>query len=202
MRGIYILSNTVLEKLSTIKIGMSMNLQNRLYNYRNVFSNNKFLFIYEMKNYDKDHILFIEDIIKKYTSKFQSELFSTEYRTLDNIVLDEYNSLIVDVLNKFKIKYILHKNYISNKKNNIKISDIKINNIDPHKLFPGCDIIGIIDYLDNTYPHKSSDVKKSENCKNHPIMEKQIINASDVTYNKFHELLLDSKSGKLTKNML
>ena len=158
MKGIYILSNTVLEKLNTIKIGMSMNLQNRLYNYKNVFSNNKFLFVYEMKNYDKDHILFIEDIIKQYTSKFRSELFSTEYRTLDGMVLDKYNSLIVDVLNKFKIKYRLHKDYVSNKKNNIKTSDVKINNTDPYKLFPECDIIGIIDYLDNKYPHNTKSV--------------------------------------------
>lgn len=122
MKGIYILLNKHLEFNKTIKIGMSLDLENRLYDYESVFANNYYVYCYILDNYDFNYIHSIETIILNKTLKYRNYELSSEYRYIfDNFNITEYHELIINILNTNNIEYnILDKPTMEKKKKIIK----------------------------------------------------------------------------------
>lgn len=116
MIGLYILTNLVLDAFKTIKIGMSMRLEERLYDYEICFANNRYLFCYELET-TKDVILIIEAHILKLTKHLNNrEYFATEYRKItDEYDLQYYHHLIISSLDECGIKYVIHENPVFDK---------------------------------------------------------------------------------------
>lgn len=85
MRGIYILTCDALQQMKTIKIGMSLKIEKRWYDYEKFFNNCHYLFCYILNDYSKDYILSIEKTILDLTKQFKTELFKTEFRLCDDI---------------------------------------------------------------------------------------------------------------------
>lgn len=111
IKGLYILSNPVLEALHTIKIGMSMQLNKRIHDYDCFFSNNKYMYCYEM-DVPKNIILIIESHILTITEHLSNTAyFASEYRQLNNNAnITYYHELILRSLNECGITYIVHEN--------------------------------------------------------------------------------------------
>jgi len=66
MIGLYLLTTNVLEKLQTIKFGMSMRIEYRWIDYLQIFNDAKYVYYYELpKDMTKEAILNIESEIIK-----------------------------------------------------------------------------------------------------------------------------------------
>lgn len=106
MRGLYILGNPHLDDHHIIKIGMSMRLQERLFDYDAIFTDNKYHFCYVTKTLTKEQILYIEKKVLIETKEFRNKKLSSEYRNFDdNYNIEKYNNLIINTLEEFKIEY-------------------------------------------------------------------------------------------------
>lgn len=112
MRGLYILTNQFLEDNQTIKFGMSLRLNERLFDYDAVFTNNRYLYCYIME-LNKEHILFLEKIILEKTIKFRNFKLSSEYRIYTDI--NYYHNVVCGTLDKYEIKYEIQENPIFEK---------------------------------------------------------------------------------------
>ena len=112
MRGIYILHNIILNILDTIKIGMSMDLRNRLFDYLKVFMNNIYLYCFKLdEELSRKEILYLEKTILEKTSHYRNNDLSTEYRTVsDNFTVEQYVRIICETLEEFEVKYEMLKN--------------------------------------------------------------------------------------------
>ena len=86
MIGLYILSTTILKQLKTIKFGMSMRLNQRLFDYLIVFGDSTYEYYYEFENiYTREEILSIESEILCLHEKERNLGYQTEYFYCDNI---------------------------------------------------------------------------------------------------------------------
>jgi len=107
MKGLYILSSEALNKLNVIKFGMSECLQNRVYDYKNVFKDPYYMACYELSNnFDKIKITQFEQIVLNKTLNYKTEMFASEYRKIEFV---ELNKIVCDTLNEHNIPYIYHK---------------------------------------------------------------------------------------------
>lgn len=80
MIGLYLLSSNVLEKLQTIKFGMSMRIEYRWIDYLQIFNDAKYLYYYEFNdNLTREQILQIESIIIDLHKLERNYDFQTEY---------------------------------------------------------------------------------------------------------------------------
>jgi superfamily II DNA or RNA helicase len=108
MKGLYILGNPHLDDNSIIKIGMSMRLSERLFDYDAIFSDNQYHYCYVTNALTKYHILFLEKRILDDTIQYRNKRFSTEYRNInETFTVDNYHNLIINTLELFKIDYEL-----------------------------------------------------------------------------------------------
>ena len=106
MRGLYILGNPHLDDHHIIKIGMSMRLQERLFDYDATFTDNKYHFCYVTKTLTKEQILYIEKKVLIETKEFRNKKLSSEYRNFDDKYdVEKYNNLIINTLEQYKIEY-------------------------------------------------------------------------------------------------
>ncbi len=106
MRGLYILINPLLESVNTIKLGMSMRLQERLFDYNYVFMNNTYYYCYVTPNITKEQILYIEKLVLDKTIEKRNKTFSSEYRIVEKTFSKEnYHNIIIDILEALKIEY-------------------------------------------------------------------------------------------------
>jgi len=124
MKGIYVLTCPKLMGDDIIKIGMSLNLTQRLYDIEKVFYNCKYLFCYNFLNHNtRDKVLWIEKEIFE-TTKFKwCECYQTEYRFFDYTKLKDLNKIICSILDKYEINYKIYENIKFDKKYNQKIED-------------------------------------------------------------------------------
>lgn len=106
MRGLYILINPLLESQYIIKIGMSMRLHERVYDYNSIFTRNKYCYCYVTPHITKEQILYIEKLVLEKTIDYRNLFFSSEYRNVSDLFSKEnYHNLIIDLLELFKIEY-------------------------------------------------------------------------------------------------
>lgn len=106
MKGLYILGNPHLFSQSTIKIGMSMRLHERLFDYDATFTDNEYYYCYTTNTLTKEQILYIEKIILDETKHLRNKHFSSEYRIFNNdFTIEKYHNLIIDTLELLKIDY-------------------------------------------------------------------------------------------------
>lgn len=110
MIGLYLLLTNVLEKLRTIKFGMSMRIEYRWIDYLQIFNDSKYVYYYEfVDNLTREEIIQIEsEIIQLHITErnhdFQTEyFFSNDYK--------QFHQTIIDILNKHKINYIIHNKH-------------------------------------------------------------------------------------------
>lgn len=103
-RGLYILTSSIMDQTETIKLGMSMCLENRWSHYTNIFPDTRYLSCYVFDDeYSKYDILFIEAIILSTTIDFKnSPAYATEYRKM---TYNNLHKIVVQTLDKYKIKY-------------------------------------------------------------------------------------------------
>lgn len=109
MRGLYILETKAIQLHNTIKIGMTLDLERRWYDYTDVFNNPYYLYCFVV-NEEKKKILSLEKKIleKKILDKTINEHnnnYASEYRSLNNLSLNDYVKIIKDVLNEYNIEY-------------------------------------------------------------------------------------------------
>jgi superfamily II DNA or RNA helicase len=110
-KGLYILSNNYLETNNFYKFGMSMNLDTRWHNYNSVFSDPYYIYCYEFLSHNsKYEICYIEKTLLEKTKDKHAKPFQTEYREFTKEELLLFHKDIIEILNKYKIKYILHVN--------------------------------------------------------------------------------------------
>ena len=110
MIGLYILSTTILKQLKTIKFGMSMRLNQRLFDYLIVFGDSTYEYYYEFENiYTREEILSIESEILCLHEKERNLGYQTEYFYCDNI--ESFHDGVILLLDKKKIKYKFHKGH-------------------------------------------------------------------------------------------
>lgn len=141
MKGLYILTNSILKHLDVIKIGMSMRLNERLFDYDSVFTNNKYIYCY-VTDLDKLQILYIEKLILSETEQHRNFQFSSEYRNINNsYTIFYYHNLIINILEMFKINYEIliepkfnKPTYVYEKENLSKIEEIQQLNINPFNI--------------------------------------------------------------------
>lgn len=127
MKGLYILGNPHLNGQNIIKIGMSMRLEERVFDYDSVFSDNQYHFCYVTNSLTKDKILYIEKLILDDTIQYRNNGFSTEYRNINNnFTIDNYHNLIIKTLELFKIDYEVKINPEFVKPKNIKSEPIDL----------------------------------------------------------------------------
>jgi superfamily II DNA or RNA helicase len=107
LSGLYLLRAKPLERDRVLKIGMSMKLNNRLYDYCSVYKKPYYLYNY-LINESKEMILFLEKNILDKTIDKHHEDYSTEYRSYDDIKY--YHNLICDTLNEYKIDFKIIEN--------------------------------------------------------------------------------------------
>ena len=141
MRGLYVLSSTILQITNTIKFGMSMQLDKRWHDYKSIFSDPYYLYCYRFPiDYTKKEIIWIEQQILKATEPMHSKGYSTEFRQMEKFILHQ---IITEILKLFNIKYkMVNINY-----------DLAINNNNPEPI-PQVGIedeIGVPDRFKNVY---------------------------------------------------
>lgn len=122
MKGIYILTNSHLEKCNTIKIGMSMRLEERVFDYDKVFSNNKYLYCYKTE-LSKECIYYIEQLILSKTELYRNTDFSSEYRLVTINSVARYHNIICETFDEFKIPSDILENPIFTKPKNYKTTE-------------------------------------------------------------------------------
>ena len=121
MIGLYIISCEALKLLKTLKIGMSMRLNERVYDYDIIFKNTQYLLCYEFLNdLTRQDILEIEKIILDKTINNASNLFQSEYRQYENEEYVNYlHELITNILHEHQIIFnVLHNPKFEKPKNN------------------------------------------------------------------------------------
>jgi superfamily II DNA or RNA helicase len=121
MIGLYIISCEALKLLKTLKIGMSMRLNERVYDYDIIFKNTQYLLCYEFLNdLTRQDILEIEKIILDKTINNASNLFQSEYRQYENEEYVNYlHELITNVLHEHQIIFnVLHNPKFEKPENN------------------------------------------------------------------------------------
>jgi len=102
MSGIYILTSSALDELKIIKIGMTMDLSRRWYDYYKIFLNPHYIYCYFIDE-SKEKILFYEKIILDKTIDFKTNLFQTEYRKCNDI--NYFHLLIINILESYSCNY-------------------------------------------------------------------------------------------------
>jgi superfamily II DNA or RNA helicase len=126
MKGLYIVTSNRLEQLlptpinkKTLKFGMSENIEHRVFDYHMIYPDARYRYCYIFKNHNtRKEILQIEKFILDYTKiNSVSEYYQTEYRSYNNF--DEYNKLIIKVLDYLDIDYETLENKIFDKPKNI-----------------------------------------------------------------------------------
>lgn len=111
IRGLYILFNDVLNDHDTIKIGMSMRLHGRVFDYCTHFNNNRYLYCFVTPKLERIHVLYIEKLVLDETMKLRNCKFGIEYRLFnDEYTLKTYYKIIIKYLEKFGVEYKVLKN--------------------------------------------------------------------------------------------
>lgn len=106
MQGLYIIETPLTKQHQTLKFGMSMTLERRVYDYETYFSNPYYLCCYEFINYIKEEIMYIEALILKETIQYSNnEYFGSEFRKIEFNNLD---NIIKNVLKNYNIFYRYH----------------------------------------------------------------------------------------------
>lgn len=107
-KGLYILSNPHLLRNNVLKIGMSLRLEERVYDYDAVFSDNYYEYCYVTTNLTKEQILYIEKQILDVTKDKRNLELSSEYRYMTDIfTLLKYHNIVLDFFDKYNIDYEL-----------------------------------------------------------------------------------------------
>jgi len=107
MIGYYLLSTSLLKLINTIKFGMSMRLEYRWIDYYSVFNDPKYEYYYEILNdLSRNEILYIENQIIKLFEHQRNYTLQTEYFYCTS--KEEFHEIIINELNKYNIKYIVH----------------------------------------------------------------------------------------------
>src|SRR3972149_1181604 len=111
-KGLYILTSSELLNVNlTIKLGMSMRLNQRVFDYYDVFSNAYNPFCYVLQDQTKEQILAIESEVLNKTSDKRNRNFTTEWRYITTeFSIKEYHDLIISILNYHQIKYDILQN--------------------------------------------------------------------------------------------
>ena len=74
MIGLYLLTTRQLEKDKTVKFGMSMRLEHRLFDYLQIFGDSKYIYYYEfLENVSRDEIIDIENEILEIEKNLKSQ---------------------------------------------------------------------------------------------------------------------------------
>lgn len=110
MKGLYLLTTTLLDIMKVIKFGMSMRIEFRWIDYLSVFADSKYKYYYEFSDeYTKNDILEIENEIIQLHQDKRSKYFQTEYFDCDDT--EKFHNDIIELLNKKGIKYKDHSNH-------------------------------------------------------------------------------------------
>lgn len=126
MKGLYILGNPHLFTQSTIKIGMSIRLHERLFDYDATFTDNKYYYCYITNTLTREQILYIEKIILDETKHLRNKHFSSEYRNFnDDFTIEKYHNLIIDTLELFKINHQVKINPVFTKPKKTNLQQIE-----------------------------------------------------------------------------
>ncbi len=110
-RGLYILETTKLKKDNTVKMGMSLKLENRRKHYLNTFGDSYYLYCYEIPDLNRKEILYLEALVLKETKEARNFDYATEYRIMDYNLL---HKTIISYLEHYNVKYEIHENPIFN----------------------------------------------------------------------------------------
>ncbi len=109
--GLYILTSSFLTQLNCYKFGMSLRLNQRWFDYTQVFKDPKYLYCYEfLSNNSKEEIFYIEKILLDSTKDKYYNGFSTEYRNFSYEELIKFHNNILELLDSFGIQYKLYIN--------------------------------------------------------------------------------------------
>ena len=134
MIGLYLLITSILEKLRTIKFGMSMRIQYRWIDYLQIFNDAKYIYYYEfVDSMTREQIIYIESEIIQLHITERNPDFQTEYFFVDDY--DSFHQSIINILNKYKINYIIHtkhdfvRTYYDSKPESFE-PNLTINNLD------------------------------------------------------------------------
>ena len=107
MIGLYLLITNVLQKLHTVKFGMSMRIQYRWIDYLQIFNDAKYIYYYEfVDSMTREQIIYIESQIINLHIAERNYDFQTEYFITNDY--DSFHQSIIKILDKFKINYIIH----------------------------------------------------------------------------------------------
>jgi predicted helicase len=152
MIGLYLLTTRQLEKDKTIKFGMSMRLEHRLFDYLQIFSDSKYIYYYEfLENVSRDEILDIENEILQLHKGNRNYFFQTEYFYCHDNEL--FHKSILTVLDRRKVKYKIHnshnfdRNYYDNKPETFIIDKNQRINPSTHQK----DVLNMIDEFYKNY---------------------------------------------------
>jgi len=108
MKGLYILSSSLLKSIKTLKIGMSEKLENRWSNYKCFIPDAHYLYCYEiLNNLTKKDILYLESLILNETIKSRNIDLATEYRSIN---CETLHKIIIKYLEYYNVTYIIHEN--------------------------------------------------------------------------------------------
>jgi predicted helicase len=124
--GLYILSNKLLQKLKTVKFGMSMRLNYRWQDYLQIFNDSEYLFCYIINKSKNDILSYERDILYFFKDK-QSKYFQTEYLKID---VNELHGKIIEYLNNKNIEFKILEGHTFK-----RIYDNKPETFDPIKLY-------------------------------------------------------------------
>jgi superfamily II DNA or RNA helicase len=106
MRGLYILCSPILDKINASKLGMSLRLQSRIFDYYTYFGKPYYYACYQLPD-DHTHteIYFLEQLILKSTEHLHHPDLASEFRYMSPCTLD---SVIKHVLACHNVPYTYH----------------------------------------------------------------------------------------------
>lgn len=106
MKGLYMLHNNVTDEHKTIKIGMSMRLHERIFDYCTHFNNNEYYYCFITPKLERIHVLYIEKLVLDETKEMRNNKFGIEYRLMDKkYTCKTYYEIIIKYLEQYNVEY-------------------------------------------------------------------------------------------------
>lgn len=107
MKGLYIMTSPALQEYEECGLGMSEQLESRIYDYNFIFDNPYYYACYEFANYyNKMEIYYIKQVVLEKTKLYwTNNRFSSEFRKMKP---EELDKIVKETLEQYNIVYTYH----------------------------------------------------------------------------------------------